>query len=256
MRHNGRTPIKASSMRPENLNLREGEIRSVVCPDCNTWHRLTRSMIHPHRDGVEQPKAKGRHYFDEAKQAKPSNGRRCPGSAQRIEIDLTLEEWGQALLAADGTAIGRRSARQHYKPLPAPAKPVTRMSPVPVSAVDALTAYREHLKKCRASTTAGRCGGTHRCADGARLAALYAQLQRTQPRRDREARVDALLARYRSTRGWAKHSEATTNAKKTTAKRSGTTVEEANNACRNRQAGTVSDYRGPHVPLAPLRISA
>ena len=33
MRHNGRTPIKASSLRPENLNLREGET-SVVCPDC------------------------------------------------------------------------------------------------------------------------------------------------------------------------------------------------------------------------------
>jgi hypothetical protein len=224
----------------------------AVCPDCLTWHRLTRSMIMPHRAADAPPSDGPRRYFGD----KPSGGRRCPGSAQRITIDISIEQWGEQLLTADSTAIGRRSARQHSKPLPASVKPVSRMSPVPANAADALAVYREHLKKCRSSTKAGRCSGTHRCAEGARLAALYAELERTQPVRDREERVDALLARYRASRVWAKQSEVTANVEKTTAKRSGTTVEESNNACRHRLAGTVSDYRGPEVPLHPQRIGA
>ncbi|WSM19098.1 hypothetical protein OHB49_44515 (plasmid) [Streptomyces sp. NBC_01717] len=253
MRHNGRTPLLASTMRPEHLNLREGDPRMAVCPDCQTWHRLTRSMITPHRssDGVIASNDRPRRFFGE----KPAGGRRCPGSAQRITIDITVEQWGEKLLTAESTATGLRSARQHYKPLPAPAKPVARMTPAPVNAADALTAYREHLKKCQARNTVDRCGSTHRCADGARLAALYDQLKRTQPHRDREhqddARVDALLTRYRAAKAtkntaaeWAKHREDTVDAKKATAKRSGTTVEEANNACRIRPAETVSEFRG------------
>ncbi|MFC8263759.1 hypothetical protein ACFUNF_40720 [Streptomyces sp. NPDC057291] len=258
MRHNGRTPLLASTMRPEHLNLREDDPRMAVCPDCQTWHRLTRSMINPHRssDGVIASNDRPRRYFGD----KPAGGRRCPGSAQRITIDITVEQWGEKLLTADTTATGRRSARQHYKPLPASAKPVARMTPAPVSAADALTAYREHLKRCRVTNAADSCGGPHRCIDGARLAKLYGQLKRTQPHRDRErkeeTRVDALLIRYlvttagqRTAAEWAKHREATVDATKAMAKRSGTTVEEANNACRIRPAETVSEFRGPGLPL-------
>ncbi|MFB7313167.1 hypothetical protein [Streptomyces sp. NPDC056192] len=258
MRHNGRTPLLASTMRPEHLNLREGDPRMAVCPDCQTWHRLTRSMITPHRsnNSVTASNDGPRRYFGD----KPAGGRRCPGSAQRITIDITVEQWGEKLFTADSTATSRHSARQHYKPLPAPAKPVARMTPAPVNAADTLTAYLEHLKKCRARNTADRCGGTRRCIDGARLAALYEQLKRTQPRRDREhqedARVDALLTRYRvatatknTTAEWAKHREDTADATKATAKRSGTTVEEANNACRIRPAETVSEFCSPGLPL-------
>lgn len=116
MRHNGRAPIKASSLRPEHLNLREDEPRMVVCPDCKTWHRLTRSMIHPHRDGVEQPKPEGRRYRDASVKARPSNGRRCPGSAQRIEMDITPEQWSERLLDAESTASSRRTANPVRKP--------------------------------------------------------------------------------------------------------------------------------------------
>ncbi|MEV8311870.1 hypothetical protein AB0P36_32230 [Streptomyces flavidovirens] len=256
MRHSGRTPLKASTMRPEHLSLRDGEPRLVVCPDCDTWHRLTRSMIRPHRDGTDVPESGERRYFGD----KPTGGRRCPGSAQRIIIDLTPEEWGEKLLAADSTATGRRSARQHSKPRPASAKPVTQMSPAPVNAGDMLTAYREHLKKCRASNAAGRCGGTHRCPDGARLAKLYEQLLRTQPRRDKVRRVlvrertrfDRTYATEAATKTaaeWSKLAEATAEPKKTTAKRGGTAVEEVNNACKVRPAETVSEYRGPDLPL-------
>ncbi|WP_327129654.1 hypothetical protein [Streptomyces sp. NBC_01727] len=262
MRHNGRTPLLASTMRPEHLNLREGDPRMAVCPDCQTWHRLTRSMINPHRssDGVIASNNRPRRYFGD----KPAGGRRCPGSAQRITIDITVEQWGEKLLAADSTATGRRSARQHYKPLPAPAPPIARMRPAPVNAADALTDYRDHLTMCRGSEASGRCGGAHRCATGARLAALYERLLRTQSCRDTARRVlarervrfDRTYAAQAATRTaaeWTRQSETTADAAET-AKRSGTLVEESNNVCRNRRTGTVSEFRGPEVPLEPLRI--
>ncbi|MEU5599197.1 hypothetical protein [Streptomyces sp. NPDC020298] len=243
-RSNGRTPLLLSTIAPQDINLREGETRSIVCPDCRTWRRLM---------GETQLKIREHCHSDRILEGQKHD--RCPGSGQVVQLDISVDQWAEAMAAADSTTTGRRSARQHYKPLPAPAKAVTQMTPVPVNAADALTAYREHLKMCRASTAAGRCDGTHRCADGARLAALYAQLKRIQPLRDREARVDALLARYRSAMVWAKHSEATANAR-ATAKRGGTTVEETNNACRIHPADAVSEFRGPQVPLAPVHISA
>ncbi|MFJ3106546.1 hypothetical protein [Streptomyces sp. NPDC086835] len=263
MRHNGRAPLKASKMRPEHLNLRDGERRMAVCPDCLSWHRLARSMIMPHR-AVEAAAGDGpRRYFGD----KPCGGRRCPGSAQRITIDISMEQWAERLLAADSTATGRRSARQHSKPTPAPAKPVAQMRPAPVNAADALTAYRDHLKACRASAGAGRCHGSYRCGAGARLASLYEQLLRTQPRRDRArkelTRMQARLKRRFAAAAakntaieWARRGEATVDAKKATAKRSGTTVEEANNACRIHTADSVSEFRGPRLPLAPQDVEA
>ncbi|AVH61759.1 MULTISPECIES: hypothetical protein [Streptomyces] len=244
-RDNRRAPMLLSKIDPQEINVREGEVKSLVCPDCRTWRRLmgdTKLVIREHC--ISDKVAEGEKHV------------RCDGSNQVVQLDISIEQWSEAMLAADSTATGRRSARQHYKPLPAPAKPVTRMSPVSMSVADALAAYREHLKKCRSSSVAGRCGGTHRCADGARLAAVYAELERAQPLRDREARVDALLARYLSIKVWAKHSEATVGAKTAMAKRSGTAVEEANNSCRIHPADTVSEFRGSEVPLQPVRISA
>ncbi|MGV4985821.1 hypothetical protein ACVB8X_07165 [Streptomyces sp. NRAIS4] len=158
MRHNGRTPIKASSLRPENLNLREGET-SVVCPDCDTWRRLTRSMIHPHRDGVEQPKPEGRRYRDDTDKTKPSNGLRCPGSAQRIEMDITPEQWSEKLLTAETTASGRRTTKPARKPRPQAAPAPAQMAPgqlIPVvrSLNEQLT---EHLQSDCVRCRVGRC---------------------------------------------------------------------------------------------------
>ncbi|MFJ4276149.1 hypothetical protein ACIP29_37035 [Streptomyces coelicoflavus] len=277
MRHNGRTPIKASTMRPEHLNLRDGELPLAVCPDCETWHRLTRSMISPHRDATDVPQTDERRYYGD----KPARRRRCPGSAQRISIDITPKEWGEKLLAADSTATGRRSARQHHKPIPAPATPVARMATAQPNAADVLAAYRQHLNECRPKCrcrkkcpkecqqikqVAGRCTSTHRCITGLRLAAQYELLSRGQEQRNRvskqEARVDALITRYRSgvaarraATEWAQH-HADTGASAALAKRSGTAVEDANNTCRTHRPNTVSDYRGPHVPTETVRISA
>ncbi|MEU3491198.1 hypothetical protein [Streptomyces massasporeus] len=243
-RNNRREPLLLSAINPHEINLREGEIKSILCPDCRTWRRL-----------MGETDLKIREHCISDKVAESQKHLRCDGSNQAVQLDIPIEEWIAAMLAADSTATGRRSARQHYKTLPAPAKPVTEMSPAAMSVSDALAAYRDHLRKCRARNVAGRCGGTHRCADGARLAAVYVELERTQPVRDREARVDALLARHRSTTAWAKHSAATSSPK-TTAKRGGTAVEEANNTCRHHRPGTVSDYRGPQIPTQPVRITA
>ncbi|MFG3384369.1 hypothetical protein [Streptomyces sp. NPDC047999] len=255
MRHNRRAPLLASLLPPEHLSLREGEPRTIVCPDCSTWRRLERSMITPHRaPGAAPASDRPRRYVG----AKPSGGPRCPGSAQRVTIDISVEEWGERLLAADSTATGRRSARQHSKPLPAPAPAVAQMTPARLTAVEAArAAYRAHRASCRTGCTDKRA-----CPEGMQLAGRVERLQRTQPRRDEVRReleqVQRTMARRaasaaaRSRAGeWRRHGEATASPA-ATAKRSGTQIEEANNTRRNHPAHTVSGVRGPQVPLAPL----
>ncbi|MGW1988051.1 hypothetical protein ACWCPJ_37355 [Streptomyces collinus] len=166
MRHNGRAPLRASTMRPEHLNLRDNEPRLAVCPDCQTWHRLKRSMILPHRAPDATPDETRRYFGD-----KPAGGRRCAGSAQRVIIDITAEEWGQRLLAADSTATGRRATRQHSKPLPAPATPVHRMASIPgpsTGVLAARTRARDAVNQHRAECGVCRIGRA-RCPLGREL---------------------------------------------------------------------------------------
>ncbi|MFF7771716.1 hypothetical protein ACFZC7_35115 [Streptomyces massasporeus] len=240
---NGRPALAISTLKPHQYDLRPA-CASLICPDCKTWVPIT---------GV-QAKVQKLVPHDTGRAGKVP-AIRCQGSNRLVTVDVAFEKWQRRLEEGGAESAGRRSARRHSKPLPAPAKPVTQMSPASMSVSDALAAYRDHLRKCRARNVAGRCGGTHRCAEGTRLAALYAELKRTQPLRQHEARVDALLARCRSTTAWSKHSEATASLK-ATAKRGGTAVEEANNSCKHRSPGTVSDYRGPQVPTQPIRITA
>ncbi|MFF3516573.1 hypothetical protein [Streptomyces sp. NPDC002573] len=150
MRHNGRAPIKASTMRPENLNLRENEPRMAVCPDCQTWRRLTRSMIAPHRDGVDVPKSDARRYFGD----KPAGGRRCPGSAQRIDIDITPEQWSEKLLTAETTTVSRRTTHPIRKPRPEAAPAPFQM---PAATCPLREQLAEHLQSGCPRCRAGRC---------------------------------------------------------------------------------------------------
>lgn len=153
MRHNGRTPITASSLRPGNLNLRKGET-SVVCPECNTWRRLTRSMIRPHRDGVEQPMPEGRRYRDDTTSSQLSNGRRCPGSAQRIAMDITPEQWSEKLLAAESTASSRRTTSPVRKPRPQTAPATAHMNSAARGPREQLA---EHLQDDCSQCRLGHC---------------------------------------------------------------------------------------------------
>jgi hypothetical protein len=85
MRHNGRPVIAVSTLPPDRVNLRPGEIPAVACPFCGRWRRVKRHMLWPHRanDGVT----------------------RCQGSGQRLVFDLSPGEWLVRLEAA------RRSVR-------------------------------------------------------------------------------------------------------------------------------------------------
>ncbi|MEW9513758.1 hypothetical protein [Streptomyces bacillaris] len=236
MRPSRRPALKASEIPPQNLNLREGERQSIVCPDCDMWHPLYRKMIKTH-------------HLD--REVRGGRARRCPGSAQLIDMDISVEQWGEMMLAADSTATGRRSARQHFKPIPAPAEPIARMSSAPSTPVEALSAYRSHLRRCRDSGKTGRCAGSYRCTEGTRIAVLYAELEQAEGQRARDARIEALLVRHRTARTWSRYTEITTSTKNSLAKRGGTAVEEANNTIRDRRPGSVSEFRGPEVPLSP-----
>jgi hypothetical protein len=191
-----RPALAVSTLKPHQYDLRP-VCASLICPDCKTWVPITgiQAKVHklvPHHAGTAHKDAPIR----------------CSGSNRRVIVDVKYEVWLQHLEDGFAETDGRRSNRVTRKPKVAVAPAVTQIQAPLLDAKDALTAYREHLKKCRISSAAGRCGGTHRCADGARLAALYGQLKRTQPYRDREhkeeARVDALLARYRAATATAK----------------------------------------------------
>ncbi|MFJ6792022.1 hypothetical protein [Streptomyces angustmyceticus] len=167
MRHNGRDPLRASQMRPEHLNLRENEPRMAVCPHCRTWHRLNRSMIMPHRAGVPTPTDGPRRYRDDTAPHKPSTGRRCPGSAQRIDIDITPEQWGEQLLAAETTAAGRRTTRPIRKPRPQVAPAAAQM---PAATRPLREQLAEHLQSDCTRCKVSRC---------ARVVELRQRIRRT-----------------------------------------------------------------------------
>ncbi|MET9142012.1 hypothetical protein [Streptomyces parvulus] len=243
MRHNGRAPIKASRMRPEHLNLREGETPLAVCPDCESWHRLTRSMISPHRDSSDKPVKSGeRRYFGD----KPERRRRCPGSAQRITIDLTPEQWGQALLAADSTAAGRHSARVTRKPRTAVPTPVTRLASLPAPSArllavrdQARAAVHVHRSECEVCRT-----GRARCPVGRELEIRAghtdASVRFVHEQHEVALRAMAVPAAPRR-RQWRRVNAAV---KRTDQQRS------------TRPAGDAPKDGGPSVPETPVRITA
>ncbi|MFF3343198.1 hypothetical protein [Streptomyces flavidovirens] len=183
MRHNSRAAIKASTMRPEHLNLRDTEPHMAVCPDCNTWHRLKRSMITPHRDNVGVPDEKDgpRRYRDDLVSSKPSGGRRCPGSAQRIELDISAEEWAERLLEAESTVAARRTARPIRKPQPVIPTTISRLATVPKQAsrlLVLLQSAREAVDEHRAACAA-ECSRRGRCETARELEACYAEMRAT-----------------------------------------------------------------------------
>ncbi|GAA1526586.1 hypothetical protein GCM10009678_05080 [Actinomadura kijaniata] len=116
MRHNGRPPIYASDLPITHLDLRlkpepktkgrppEGPETLIVCPDCGWWVALKRHMVHPHRD----------------RRRRPIDGRvpRCPGSGQRVIVNISYDTWREQLAQVVADASTRRSAPQFTKPRP------------------------------------------------------------------------------------------------------------------------------------------
>jgi len=86
VRGNHRPAVAVSELAPNQVILCPGEPAPMACPICGRWRRIKRHMLWPHRahDGVT----------------------RCPGSGQRVVIDLAPGEWLARLDAA------RRSVRR------------------------------------------------------------------------------------------------------------------------------------------------
>ncbi|MFF8798054.1 hypothetical protein [Streptomyces globisporus] len=167
MRPSRRPALKASEIPPQNLNLREGERQSIVCPDCDSWHPLYRKMIKTH-------------HLD--REVRGGRAPRCPGSAQLIDMDISVEQWGEMMLAADSTATGRRSARQHYKPLAQPPTPIYRLAdrgPQGTPTLPRLLPLLEHARHAvdqhRAACSLCKAGG--RCDAGRALEVRAAETQ-------------------------------------------------------------------------------
>ncbi|MEU0896851.1 hypothetical protein [Streptomyces massasporeus] len=160
-------PYRLSDFRPQNVNLREGEVPSLRCPECEAWHSIQRSLLTPHY---------------------PQPGKRCSGSARRIVFDMTVEEWGAALVEGDLEAGARRSRQQFSKPAPPTGQPVHRMSrTVQSSPLErARQAIARHQVDCKI------CSGGKKC----RMPVVLAQ---------REAGRAGLAALERALRAVARH---------------------------------------------------
>ncbi|MFB6507504.1 MULTISPECIES: hypothetical protein [unclassified Streptomyces] len=257
MRPSPRPALLASEILPQNLNLRDGERRTVRCPDCETWRPLKRSMISPHR--VDDDPAPGPRRYNGDNTPRPRAGR-CPGSAQLITMDITVEQWGHALLDAESIAASRRSARQFYKPLADAQVPVSRMARAPKSqsaqyfqtelntahqrAREAVVLHRSSCEACRA----GRFCGTGRQLEERRT---WTEETRAE-QRVKQARAQKADRRWERSRD----EDRARRRKAQWAERGGKAVEAANNRCAKRTPGARSDFRGPQVPMAPRDVEA
>lgn len=144
-----RPVLKLSKLPAQNLQLREGERRSVVCPDCDSWHPIRRNVVWPH-------------HLERTERGK--NAPKCEGSARRVEIDVDLEEWGRTLTELDATVTGRRATRVNPKPKTPPPPPVSRMATIPREATRlpavlerASIAITHHRLACTRCKNGGRC---------------------------------------------------------------------------------------------------
>jgi hypothetical protein len=106
MRDNGRPALLASAMTPNLLMLTAGKRPVVACPDCGTWRVPQRGMLPAHRAADEHT--------------------RCPGSGQRITIDLTPVQWMEILRVAAREASGRRGTMVRCGGKPPIPQPVFR----------------------------------------------------------------------------------------------------------------------------------
>jgi hypothetical protein len=233
---NRRAPLLLSTMAPEDFNVRPGEVKSIACPDCRTWRRIMGDKI-----------LKIREHCVSDKVAEGEKHALCPGSNQLVEVNIDVRRWQakqDRLLREAMPQENRRAARQFYKPLPAPAAPVARFK-AEVTLETARQSYLAHRKGCT------RCVGGQHCTDGGVLARRYVLALNQEPSR-REARAEQECLDRRAARKLTAPSVRRTQ----WSEHGGKAVETANNQCRQRPKDTVSEYRGPQVPIEPLHISA
>ncbi|MFB6962443.1 hypothetical protein ACFCYB_37045 [Streptomyces sp. NPDC056309] len=233
---NRREALKLSTMAPEDFNVRPDEVKSIACPDCRTWRRIMGDKVLKIREHCISDKVMG----DEKHTI-------CPGSDQLVVIDIDVRRWQarqNRLLRDAMPQENRGAAQQFYKPLPAPAAPVSRIK-AEVTLESTRQSYLAHRKGCT------RCVGGQHCTDGGILARRYV-LALNQELARREAREE----QERQERRTARKQTAPAVRKAQWAKHGGKAVEKANNRCAERTPGSLSEFRGPQLPLAPQDVGA
>jgi hypothetical protein len=233
---NRREALKLSSMAPEDFNVRPGETKSIACPDCRTWRRIMGDKV-----------LKIREHCISDKVAEGEKHVTCPGSDQLVVIDIDVRRWQarqNRLLRDAMPQENRRAAQQFYKPLPAPAAPASRIK-AEVTLETARQSYLAHRKGCT------RCVGGQHCTDGGILARRYVLALNQEP-----ARREADKELERQERRTARKQTAPAVRKVQWAKHGGKAVETANNRCAARTPGSLSEFRGPQLPLAPRDMEA
>ncbi|MFI1293370.1 hypothetical protein ACH4VM_33835 [Streptomyces sp. NPDC020792] len=233
---NRREALKLSTMAPEDFNVRPDEVKSIACPDCRTWRRIMGDKVLKIREHCISDKvAEGEEHVT------------CPGSDQLVVIDIDVRRWQarqHRLLRDAMPQENRRAARQFYKPLPSPAAPVSRIT-AEATLESTRQTYLAHRKGCT------RCVGGQHCTDGGILARRYVLALNQEPAR-REAREQL----ERQERRTARKQTAPAVRKAQWVKHGGKAVEMANNRCAERTPGSLSEFRGPQLPLAPQDMEA
>ncbi|MFI5987504.1 hypothetical protein ACIBEA_42385 [Streptomyces sp. NPDC051555] len=228
---NHRMPLLLSSMKPEDFNVRPDETKSIACPDCRTWRRIMGDTV-----------LKIREHCISDKLAEGETHTLCPGTDQVVVIDIDVQRWQaqqNRLLRDAMPQENRRAAQQFYKPLPAPAAPVSRIN-AEVTLETARQSYLAHRKGCML------CVNGQHCTDGGHLARRYVLALNHEPAR-REARDE----QERQERRTARKLTAPAVRRAQWTKHGGEEVESANNRCAERIAGSLSEFRGPQIPQDP-----
>ncbi|MGW6706871.1 hypothetical protein ACWGDE_18535 [Streptomyces sp. NPDC054956] len=233
---NRRAPLLLSGMAPEDFNVRPDETKSIACPDCRTWRRIMGDKV-----------LKIREHCISDKVAEGEKHTLCPGTDQVVVIDIDVQRWQarqNRLLRDAMPQDNRRAAQQFYKPLPAPAAPVSRIK-AEVTLESTRQSYLAHRRGCT------RCVGGQHCTDGGILARRYVLALQEEP-----ARRDAREQLERQERRTAQKQTAPAVRKAQWAKRGGEAIEETNNLCSERTSGSISEFRGPQLPLEPQDVKA
>ncbi|MGW0573024.1 hypothetical protein [Streptomyces tauricus] len=224
--------IIASALKANQLDLTPGK-EHLVCPDCSTWCPITGVLGTPklvphHTEAFKTP-----------------NPRRCAGSNRLVDLDIEVGVWRTKLMETNPSTKSRRTNRVNRKPGAAVTPPVSRFRTAPRQLESRLASLLEGARTAvtqhRASCPDCRKGG--RCETGGELelrrAELAASVQFDREQRQRNERQVRDLTAKRAGE-WAK-SDA---------------VEEANNRCAPRVAGSLSEFRAPQLPLAPKDVQA
>ncbi|MBQ0855715.1 hypothetical protein J8N05_47025 (plasmid) [Streptomyces sp. BH-SS-21] len=222
--------IIASDLKVNELDLSPGT-EHLVCPDCSTWCPITGVLgktpkLVPHHTG----------------KAKSPNPRRCSSSNRLVNLDIEAGAWCTKLMETNPTTKSRRTNRVNRKAGTVAVPPVSRFRTAPRQLEsrlaslleDARTVVTQHRASCPVCRKGGRCetGGELEL----RRAELAASVQFDREQRQQSERQVRDLTAKRAGE-WAQHS---TDA-----------VAETNNRCAPRVEGSLSEFRGPQLPLAP-----